>query len=275
MRLEWVPRGMLILAFDTTSERGGVAIHRDFECLASAGTSGTRYSITLFETVERLLAEAGATLGDIDLFAVATGPGSFTGIRVGVAAAQGWAQVLGRPVVGVSVLEAMVEEAWLRADWALPVLDARRGEFFLGVYRRTSAGDAGPARPCGSGPWGDLRVQSPGESEHWMAPTGQPGEEPGMLLRAELVGPFLERFAGRQVAGETVTCLAREHDSPAQALRQDAPDGVGWQIVERPLMSAIARLALFASRDGRVQPPDKLDAYYLRRSDAEMHWRES
>ena len=268
---------MLILAFDTTSERGGVALHRDLDCLASAANSGTRYSITLFETVERLLAETGTALREVELFAVATGPGSFTGIRVGVAAAQGWAQAMDRPVVGVPVLEAMVEEAWPRADWAVPLLDARRGEFFVSVYHKTSAKDApdGEAGPSSWGRWGDLRVQSSRESDRWVTPTGQPGEEPGMLLKSDLVPPFLEGFVKRCTSDETITCLAREHDAAAQALRPLALDGLGWQTIDRPLVSAIARLAFFASREGRVQSPGQLDAYYLRRSDAEMHWRES
>ena len=270
---------MLILAFDTTSERGGVALHRDLDCLASAAISGTRYSITLFEAVERLLAETSTALRDVELFAVATGPGSFTGIRVGVAAAQGWAQAIARPVVGVPVLEAMVEEARPRADWAVTLLDARRGEFFISVYHRASAKGV-PDRQArsslnASGPWGDLRVQSPGESDRWVTPTGQPGEEPGMLVKADLVRQFLEDFVKSRAARETITCLVREHDAAAQALRRLAPDGPGWQTVDRPLMSAIARLAFFASREGRMQSPGQLDAYYLRRSDAEMHWRES
>ena len=268
---------MLILAFDTTSERGGIALHRDLDCVASAASSGTRYSITLFETVERLLAETGTALRDVELFAVATGPGSFTGIRVGVAAAQGWAQALGRPVVGVPVLAAMVEEARPRSDWAVTLVDARRGEFFISVYHAAPAEGASD-RQAGSnpiGPWGDLRVQSPGESDRWGAPTGQPGEEPGMLLKADRVRPFLEDFVKGRGAGETITCLVREHDAAAQALRRLASDGPGWQTVDRPLMSAIARLAFFASREGRMQSPGQLDAYYLRRSDAEMHWREN
>jgi len=111
---------MLILALDTTSERGGVALHRDLECLAAAeNAGGTSYSVSLFEMTQQALAAAGAALADVALFAVATGPGSFTGIRVGVAAAQGWAQALGRPAAGVSVLEALVEEARPDADWAL------------------------------------------------------------------------------------------------------------------------------------------------------------
>ena len=131
---------MIILAFDTTSEHGGVAIYRDLERLGEAENQGNaNYSVTLFEMTDRLLARLNLTLRDIDLFAVATGPGSFTGIRVGVAAAQGWAQAFERPVRGISVLEAMVEAARRETDWAVPLLDARRAEFYAAVFRRSPA----------------------------------------------------------------------------------------------------------------------------------------
>src|SRR5215471_4160 len=130
---------MLILAFDTTSEQGGVAVHQDLDCLASVETQGgANYSVTLFEMVDGLLSKLKLPWADIELFAVATGPGSFTGIRVGVAAAQGWAQATGRPVCGVSVLEAMVEQARPQAEWLIPLLDARRGELVLSVFCRTA-----------------------------------------------------------------------------------------------------------------------------------------
>jgi hypothetical protein len=101
---------MLILAVDTTSEVGGVAIFEGKECLASVANDGAAniYSITLFQMVDRLVAEARAkahaqlkALSDIELYAATNGPGSFTGIRVGLAAAQGWAKAFGRPVLGI------------------------------------------------------------------------------------------------------------------------------------------------------------------------------
>src|SRR5579859_7287960 len=110
---------MLILALDTTSDWGGAAVFRDDELLAAALNDApiNQYSVTLFEMVNRALAQAGATLADIELYAVANGPGSFTGIRVGLAAAQGWARAFRRPAQGVNLLEAMVEHAHPEADW--------------------------------------------------------------------------------------------------------------------------------------------------------------
>jgi tRNA threonylcarbamoyladenosine biosynthesis protein TsaB len=240
---------MLVLAFDTTSEHGGAALYRDSDCLASARSdSAAGYSVTLFQMLDRLFEEVGRqqagsplSLHDIDLFAVANGPGSFTGIRVGLAAAQAWAKVFGRPVAAVSVLEAMVEEAQPETDWALSILDAHRGEFFVGAFQRAGAGN---------------RFVAQGD---------------GLILKPEDLGPFLEE---RLRAGTTVTCIVREHDRPAHALRDSLPKSLHWADVHGTLLPAIAQLALEAHRQGRVQSPAELDAYYIRRSDAELKLRE-
>ena len=266
---------MLILAFDTTNEQGGAAIYRDSECLVSSeNQAGTDYSVTLFRAVDHMLAKVNLKLAEIDLFAVAAGPGSFTGIRVGVAAAQGWAQATGRPVCGVSVLAAMVEEARPPADWAVPVLDARRGEFILGVFRRRVAADADIEREGKTveghfSLWDGLDGTEDGSSR-----IRDPGvaREHGWLLKRSSVRPFLERLTD---GGQAVDCLVRERDASAQALRELLPDGARWQTVGGPLMGAIARLALIAYRSGKFQSPGELDALYIRRSDAEMHWTES
>ncbi len=245
---------MLILAFDTTSEHGGVAIYRDRDCLASMANQGPAnyYSVTLFQMVDRVLAEARArhvvsqlTLRDVELFAVANGPGSFTGIRVGLAAAQAWAKAFGRPAKAISVLEAIVEEASPETEWAVPILDARRGEFFLGLFRRNST-----------------------KSNNQFAVQGE-----GLVLKLSALEQFLGGRVSGESAGATITCLVREHDRLAQALRQSLPSRVRWQSIPGTLLGAMARLALRAHREGRLQTPAELDAYYIRRSDAELNWR--
>jgi tRNA threonylcarbamoyladenosine biosynthesis protein TsaB len=242
---------MLILAFDTTSPQGGAAIYRDRECLADIANDGpaNRYSVTLFQMVDRLLAETQARLAvpsfslrDIDLFAVANGPGSFSGIRVGVAAAQGWARAFDRPVCGVSVLEALVAQAQPEADYAVPILDARRGEFYLGLFRR---------------PTGDQN------SDYELV-----GE--GRVLKPEELVRFLAE--GLPEAASAV-CLTREHDQVALALREGLPQTLRWQPVPGTLVAGIAHRALEAHRKGQLQSPAELDAYYIRRSDAELNWR--
>jgi tRNA threonylcarbamoyladenosine biosynthesis protein TsaB len=235
---------VLILAFDTTSHVGGAAIYRDRQCLASVTNHGPAnyYSITLFQMVDRILREAGLALSDIDLFAVAIGPGSFTGIRVGVAAAQGWASALDRPVWGTSVLEAMVEEAQPEAELAIPILDARRGEFFLGLFRPIS---------------------------HVTDRHFEPDEQ-GLVLKPVELGQFLSQASTSRGTAGSACCVVREHDQAARALRDKLPPSFSWLSVSGPLLGAIARLALRAQKLGKQQSPVDLDAYYIRRSDAEL-----
>jgi tRNA threonylcarbamoyladenosine biosynthesis protein TsaB len=127
---------MLTLALDTTAECGSIAlaessdvtgIREEFLLEAPRG-----FSMVLFGAIEGLLARHGVTLHDIDLFAGASGPGSFTGVRVGLAAIKGLAEVLGKPAVAVSNLAAIAElgSAPLRAV----IIDAHRGEVFAALY---------------------------------------------------------------------------------------------------------------------------------------------
>ncbi len=234
---------MLILAFDTTSERGGAAIFRDRACLASLANQGppNYYSVTLFQIVEQLLRQTDLSLPDIDLFAVVNGPGSFTGIRVGLAAAQGWATVLRRPVKGISALECMVEEARPAGDWVVPLVDARRGEFYLGLFR---------PKPAGPG----------------KAFTAQGHDH---VLKPDAVIRFFEELSRKQSLRSQITCVVRDHDQPALALTAQLAEFARCE-VRGPLLQSLAGLALRASEEGSLQFPNQLEAYYIRRSDAEI-----
>jgi tRNA threonylcarbamoyladenosine biosynthesis protein TsaB len=114
---------MLILAFDTATDVATSALVSDGEVI------GERVSraVTLLEDVDALLRQASAHTGDVDAIAVGIGPGSFTGIRVGLATARGLAFALDIPVAGVSTLDALAAGA----PGALPVVDARRREVFV------------------------------------------------------------------------------------------------------------------------------------------------
>jgi tRNA threonylcarbamoyl adenosine modification protein YeaZ len=277
---------MLILAFDTTSEKGGVGIFRDAECLASVLNEGpaNRYSITLFEMVEQALGQAHVELREIDLYAAANGPGSFTGIRVGLAAARAWGNAFDRRARGVSVLEAMVnkacqhvnqeslpspggEDARLRRegapstgdegfhpwqgspgpDWYFPILDARRGEFYVGGFRQNPS-------------------ELPTTTRHDYEPT-----DAGWVLNPEsLRGLVEQRLAG----GASATCLVRAHDQTAADLRASLPASLTWQPIEGALLNSIADIARKEEQLGRPCPDAKLDAYYIRRPDAEINWKD-
>jgi tRNA threonylcarbamoyladenosine biosynthesis protein TsaB len=114
---------MLILAFDTATDVATSALVSDGEVL------GERVSraVTLLEDVDALLRQAGARTGDLEALAVGIGPGSFTGVRIGLATARGIALALGIPVAGVSTLAALAAGA----PGAVPVIDARRKEVFI------------------------------------------------------------------------------------------------------------------------------------------------
>jgi tRNA threonylcarbamoyladenosine biosynthesis protein TsaB len=124
---------MLTLALDTTAECGSVALvdrnHVIEEVLLEAPRG---FSMVLFGAIEALLARHHLTLRDIELFAGASGPGSFTGVRVGLAAIKGLAEVMDRPATAVSNLAAIAEtgSAPLRAV----AIDAHRGEVFAALY---------------------------------------------------------------------------------------------------------------------------------------------
>lgn len=114
---------MLILAFDTATEIATSALVADGEVLGER----TSRAVTLLEDVDALLRQGGAHADELDALAVGIGPGSFTGVRVGLATARGLALALGVPVAGVSTLDALAAGA----PGALPVIDARRREIFV------------------------------------------------------------------------------------------------------------------------------------------------
>lgn len=121
---------MLALAVDTTAEFGSIALGESEVLLHEPkGFSGA-----LFGQIDALLAREGVALSDIDLFAGASGPGSFTGVRIGLAAIKGLAEVLGKPAIAVSNLEVLAEYG--SADLRATIIDARRGEIYGALFDR-------------------------------------------------------------------------------------------------------------------------------------------
>ena len=127
---------MLILAFETSAKAASVALHDDAKLLAeSYQNTGLTHSQTLMVMAEDMLKQCGYTAKDVTHVAVAAGPGSFTGVRIGVAAAKGLAWGLQVPCCGVSTLEAMAKNMGIYAGIVCAVMDARRNQVYNALFR--------------------------------------------------------------------------------------------------------------------------------------------
>ena len=128
---------MRILAADTSSERGSVCLAEDREILGEVRLRrSVQHSDRLFHSVDLLFRYVDFSLSDVDLFVAARGPGSFTGLRVGLTAMQAFASAEGKSGAGVSTLEAIAWRCGVGERWIAPVIDARRGEVYGGIYIR-------------------------------------------------------------------------------------------------------------------------------------------
>lgn len=126
---------MKILALDTTEATASAAL-TDGDRLIGQFTlsSGNTHSETLLPMIDALLSAAKMTVGDVDMIAAAIGPGSFTGLRIGAATAKGLALPFGTLCVGVSSVAALAENAYPTDALVCPVINARRGQFFTGLF---------------------------------------------------------------------------------------------------------------------------------------------
>jgi tRNA threonylcarbamoyladenosine biosynthesis protein TsaB len=132
---------MRILAVDTTTPHGSVAVLEEDRLLAEIGiASATTHSARLLSSIHFLLESIGIEIRGIDGFAVTPGPGSFTGIRIGLSTVKSFAFASGRPVAAVSSLRAL---AWKFRDFAVlaaPMLDAKKGEIYAALFEISANG---------------------------------------------------------------------------------------------------------------------------------------
>ena len=126
---------MLILAFETSAKAASVALMEGSKLLGEAyHNTGLTHSQTLMVMAEDLLKQCGKTVADVTAVAVAEGPGSFTGVRIGVAAAKGFAWGGELPCYGVSTLEAMAEHLGIYQGYVCPCMDARRSQVYNALF---------------------------------------------------------------------------------------------------------------------------------------------
>ncbi len=231
---------MRILAIDTTCSAGSVALLEDRTVLGLVAAADEEpFSSRLHRDLERLLRETGCALPQVDLYAVATGPGSFTGLRVGLAAVKAWAEVYRKPVAAVTALEAMAAQHSGSARLIAAIEDAHRGQFFAGLYERR------------------------GGPEHAILIAR--GEDV-VLPPAECLAYLEKRAAGEPfVIRTTVPDLVR----PLAAQRP----GMCIEAAHPALAPEVGRLGFARAERGELGDAVTLDAHYVRRSDAELHWK--
>lgn len=208
---------------DTARGHGGVALWADGRVTSAVRLGESPgFGEVLFGAVGRLLGEGGLSLAEMDGFAAAAGPGSFTGIRVGLAAAKAFAEVHGKPVVGVSALRALACSA-PRCARRVAVLDARRGEVFAGFY--DAAGAAFGEESVGR--WTEFSAAAQAHGAAVVV------NEPSLLAPAGPLGepPVPEAFVGpRHLAAEVAAVAARD----IGAGRGMRPEQVEANYIRRP-----------------------------------------
>ena len=127
---------MLILAFESSAKPASAALVKDGQLLSQyTQCSALTHSRTLLPMAEDMLKNAELSLSDVDLIAVAHGPGSFTGIRIGVSTVKGLAWAAEKPCVGVSTLEAMAWHGLAVGGYICPVMDARRSQVYNALFK--------------------------------------------------------------------------------------------------------------------------------------------
>jgi tRNA threonylcarbamoyladenosine biosynthesis protein TsaB len=133
---------MPILSIDTSTKNCSVAIHQDGKLLAISELYSEKSSSGMLTTlIQNVVKYANLTLKDLDAIAIAKGPGSYTGLRIGVSTAKGLCYTLDKPLIAVNSLEAMAYQLkdFVDADYLLcPMIDARRMEVYCAIYRASS-----------------------------------------------------------------------------------------------------------------------------------------
>src|SRR5258708_21884601 len=138
---------MRFIVVDTADARGSVAVfENDKSIRVESHSTDQDYSSWLLPAVHRVLPASGLTLSQLDGYAVCAGPGSFTGLRVGLTTVKAWSEIYGKPIAPLSRLEALIETipggAAIPEPFAASYFDARRGQIFAALYRRSDSGFA-------------------------------------------------------------------------------------------------------------------------------------
>lgn len=244
-----MPSEPLLLSIETATLAGSLAILRGNHVLeVSSGDPAVSHSNTLLADIDRLFLRANLSLQDVDCFAVASGPGSFTGLRIGIATIKALASTLNRPCIGVPTLEAIAHSAGPSGS-TVAMLPAGRGEVFAQMFSTSVDG-------------------------HVIAL-----DAPVHLSPEKLIAKYVDRV-GLRWAGEGANIYANLIHESADKEGHEVLNGAGypntnhesWVIAEPTINLAthVGLLALARLESVDELTPINLHAMYVRPSDAEM-----
>ena len=242
----------LLLAVDTSGKDGSVALARampgqdEIDVLEVVPLTGGAFSAQLVPQIAALLANHGYSKSDLGAFAVASGPGSFTGLRVGLAAMKALAEALQKPMVAISVLEAVAYSGASQGasqgtsqgtgrGRVLAILDAGRGDIYVGDYELNP----------------QVHMQARMHNER-------------LLSREEFI-------AEAQVEAKVLEAKRKAVVTPDAVLAEKIQSaGIQIELIEYPNSGVLARLGWEHLQRGETVRPEELEANYLRHSDAEI-----
>ncbi len=228
---------MKVLAVETSTMSGSVALLED-DVLISEYLLNIKvtHSERLMPTIDRILRDSAVSFSQIDGLIVSTGPGSFTGLRIGLSTIKGIALAGGKPVVSISTLDVLANNVNFAKYSVCPLLDARKGEIYTALYRLDGKG-----RPCPVTPYLAL------DPQQWLK---------YITTKTIFLGEGLKVY--RQLIEEGLKDLA-----------VFAPTDYNY-----PRASVLGRLGLDKLCRGEVADITSLAPTYLRRSEAEIKWEE-
>jgi tRNA threonylcarbamoyladenosine biosynthesis protein TsaB len=235
---------MQFIVIDTADARGSVAVFRDHSCLSiESHGCAEDYSSWLLPAAQRALSGSGLTLSQLDGYAVCAGPGSFTGLRVGLTTVKAWAELYGMPIAAVSRLHGIAtsgpDDMTPDQSFVASIIDARREQVFAALYQRTG-----------------LRLAICGEEavvglEDFIA----------RVKTTAVAGRAMWRTPDPQILGASPRW--QELQAAGHTLHPTLP----------PFALQLGSIALQKFHAGQVVSSLELDANYVRRSDAEVFWK--
>jgi tRNA threonylcarbamoyladenosine biosynthesis protein TsaB len=231
---------VILLALDTCDSRGSLAILRDDAVLKVVAHEGSGdFSSWVLPSADDALRASGLGMRDVELFAVASGPGSFTGVRIGLTTVKAWSEAYGRAIASISRLEALASEAVVGNEYVAAFVDAHRDQVFGGLFRRQ------------------------GERLALV-------EEEMVAAPAEFIGWIAQRAANERVSWIS---MDSGRVTAQEVWRARAQAGESVEASTNVLAPAIGRVGHMRALEGRLTDALGLDAEYVRRTDAEVYWK--